>query len=73
VGTVLGLLAWNNHIGEGKKGYIIVDGRGLVVEGDWGTIFVTIRFHHFLKDTKARICHQKNVAWKRSETRQYNK
>jgi hypothetical protein len=64
---------WNNHIKQGKKGDIIVDVRGLVIEGDWDTIFVTIRFHDFLKDTKARICHQKNVTWKRSETRGYNK
>jgi hypothetical protein len=64
---------WKNHTGEGKKVDIIVDGRGLVVEGDWDTIFVSIRFHHFLKDTKARICRWKNVAWKRSETRGYNK
>jgi hypothetical protein len=44
------------------KGDIIVDGRGLIVEGDWGTIFVTIRFHHFLKDAKARICHHRKMS-----------
>jgi hypothetical protein len=48
---------------EGKKGDIVVDRRGLVIEVDWGTIFVTISFHNFLKDAKARICRQKNVAW----------
>jgi hypothetical protein len=34
-----------------------------VVEEDWGTIFVTISFHNVLKDAKARIYRQKNVAW----------
>ena len=34
-----------------------------MVEGDCGTIFVTISFHHVLKDAKARIYRKKNVAW----------
>jgi hypothetical protein len=36
--------------------------RGIVLEGNWGTIFVTISFHHVLKDAKAKIYSQKNVA-----------
>jgi hypothetical protein len=31
----LGLLTWNNHIGEGKKWQIVIDGRGVFVEGNW--------------------------------------